>query len=66
MFFYSVCLWKTVCQHYFTSFVDALLNTALHPSFHQTLAFPLRLSVMVENCQVKFSLSEDNQLKSIP
>ena len=39
---------------------------ALHPSFYQTLAFALWLSVIVENYQVKFPFSEVNQLKSIP
>ena len=38
----------------------------MHPSFHQRLAFALWLFVMLENYQVKFSLSEDNQPKSIP
>ena len=33
MFFCCTCLWKTVYQHYFTSFVDTLLSAALHPSF---------------------------------
>ena len=44
-----------------------MLSTALHPAFHQTLAFALFLSFIVENHQLKFPLSEDNQLKkSIP
>ena len=49
-----------------TSFVDTLLSTDLHPSFKQTLAFALWLSVMAENYQEKFSLPEHNQLKSSP
>ena len=53
---------NTIHQHYFTSFVDALLSTALHP----LLAFALSFSIIVENYQIKFPLSEDNQLKSIP
>ena len=53
---------NTIHQHYFTSFVDALLSTALH----SLLAFALSFSIIVENYQIKFPLSEDNQLKSIP
>ena len=45
--------------------VETLMSTALHPAFHQPLAFALCLSVILENHQVKFPLS-DNQLKSIP
>ena len=56
---------NTVYQHYFTSFVNTLLSTTLHPSFHQTLAFALWFSVIVENYQINFPLSEDKQLKSI-
>ena len=41
--------------------MDTLLSTDLHLSFHQTLTFALWLFVMVENCQVKLSLPEDNQ-----
>ena len=66
MFFCCICQWKSIYQHYFTTFVDTLLSTVLHPSFHQTLALALWLSVMVENYQVKFSLPQDKQLKSIP
>ena len=33
MFFCCICLWKTVCQHCFTSFVDTLLSAVLQPSF---------------------------------
>ena len=67
MFLCYVCLWKTVYQHYFASFVNTMLSTALHPAFHQTLVFALWLSFIVENHQLKFPLSEDNQLKkSIP
>ena len=51
---------------YFTSFVNALLSTALHASFHQTLAFALWISVIAENYQLKFPLSVDNRLKPIP
>ena len=66
MFFSCICVWKTVYQHYSSSFVDTLLSTALHPSFHQMLAFALLLSAVVESYQIKFSLPEDNQVKLIP
>ena len=66
MFFSCICVWKTVYQHYSSSFVDTLLSTALHPSFHQMLDFALLLSAVVESYQIKFSLPEDNYQVKIP
>ena len=60
-FFCYKCLWTLFTSIYFTSYVNTLLSTALHASFHQTLAFALWFSAIVENYQVKVLLSEDNQ-----
>ena len=66
-YFCCTCLLETVYQHYFTSLVDALLlSIALQSSFHQMLASGSEDSVIVENNQAQFPLSEENQLKSIP
>ena len=62
---FLLCLVVKLSQHYFISFVDQLVGTALHPSFYRVLAFPRWSFVLVENFQVKFCLIVPNHLKSI-
>ena len=55
MFSCCVCMWKTVFQSYFISFMRPLFSTALQSSFYCVLAFTWWLFVLVEGYQVKFS-----------
>lgn len=47
------------------SFVDWLLNAALHPSFHYVIAFAWWHCILVKIYQVQFHLTEANHLKSL-
>ena len=50
---------EKLSQHYFISFVDQLVNGALHPSFYRVIAFARWIFVLAENYQVKFPVPSD-------
>ena len=58
--FYITCRY-TIAEHSFTLIIHQIISDSLIQ-----IVSGLSDSVIVENNQAKFSLSEDNQLKSIP
>ena len=65
LLYYSLCKITIIFQTFFQNHLWIHHWPALHPSFYQTLAFALWISVVVKNYQEKFPFSEVNQLKSI-